>query len=426
MQLNKDQLVHVNSVTHAGKILVVATFSDGSLQYTVRQDGFEQSYLNAKPEQRIGWENWKPLPLPDDAIGDPSVAAREQATLTTKINGAPELLMRSVYQSKQLGAVVPVQLVSTQEYLYIFRQSVNNTLLVDRFIFDGMSNELKPKLEVRYRRSRQKYSAQSTFKRGTGGKGLDTLDFTDMSGAYFYEPTTELCLLKNVQDGRFAVAQVPTTEHDKYRWHIFIHRTDSATGRGQVEHVTLRSSDEGIFDLKDYTVFESGSAPRVIPGILRRTIDLTGQSVANGPAATLYDIQREATNPQTNETYLLRTETRLMLAIPTDLGVTALSFAIAGDGTLSQMSGTVSSRKTLRSEDQVVLLPLSTLDQIVARAAATPPPEGTITGMAEAAIEIDASGRVVVSSPQAGLLSDGDRVQLSGTTQYDLLFECSS
>ena len=69
MQLNKDQLVHINSIAHAGKIIVVATFSDGSLQYTVRQDGFEQSYRDAKPEQRIGWENWKLLPLPDDVSG---------------------------------------------------------------------------------------------------------------------------------------------------------------------------------------------------------------------------------------------------------------------------------------------------------------------------------------------------------------------
>lgn len=435
MQLNKDQLVHINSIAHAGKIIVVATFSDGSLQYTVRQDGFEPSYLHADPAQRSGWEGWRELPLPDDAIGDPSVSAREQATLSVPsvtpgaVAGASELLLRSRYQSKFLGAVVPVQLVSAQDYLYVFRQSTSQTLLVDRLIFDGLTNELKPKLEVRYRRSRQRYSAQSPAKRGTP-QSFDTLDFTDMSGGYFYEPTTELCLIKDVSEGRFAVVQVPTGEHDKFRWHFFVHRVDVASGRGQVELVSLRTSEEGLFDVSDYTLFErspSGAdSVRVIPGILRRTIAVDGGSIASGPAATLYDVQREATNTQTKESYLLRSETRLMLALPTEQGVTALSFAIAEDGTLSQISEARPSQRTLRSEERVVLLPLNTLDQVVPMAAALPPAEGTITGLAQGALEIDASGQVVVSSPQAASLKDGDLVQLSGTAEFDGQYSAAS
>lgn len=434
MQLNQDQLVHINSIAHAGKVIVVATFSDGSLQYTVRQDGFEQSYLAQKPEQRIGWEKWKVLPLPDDAVGDPSVTEREAATLRRvdpaagTPDGDSDRLLRSVYQSTQLGAVVPVQLVSTSEYLYVFRQSNRGTLLVDRFIFDGLSNELKPKLEVRYRRSRQKYNPQSPAKRGGGGlQTFDSLDFTDMSGAYFYEPTTELSLIHDVQDGRFAVVQVPTSEHDKFRWHFFFQRYDAASSRGLLEHLSLRTSEEGLFDLRDYT-FMAGAAstPHVVPGILWRTIDVGGQSVVNGPAAALYDVQREAYNSQTAETYLLRAETRLMLSIPTESLVTTLSFAVADDGTLSQLPGMLDHRQTLRGEEQTVLLPLDTLDSVVACAQATPPPECTITGMAQGAIDSDASGQVVVSSPQAALLSDGDEVRISGTMTYDGLYPVSA
>lgn len=44
--INKEQLLHINSIAHASKIIIIATCDDGSLHYTVRQDGSEQSCLN--------------------------------------------------------------------------------------------------------------------------------------------------------------------------------------------------------------------------------------------------------------------------------------------------------------------------------------------------------------------------------------------
>ncbi|MEA5527729.1 hypothetical protein [Nodularia spumigena] len=46
MYLTKDKLQHLNTVTHEGKIVVLATDADGVISYTVKQDGFEDSYLN--------------------------------------------------------------------------------------------------------------------------------------------------------------------------------------------------------------------------------------------------------------------------------------------------------------------------------------------------------------------------------------------
>ncbi|PSM30992.1 hypothetical protein BVG81_007690, partial [Haliangium sp. UPWRP_2] len=285
MLLNKDQIQHINSIAHAGKIIIIATCDDGSLHYTVRQDGFEQSCLNATGSLS-GWESWKMLPLPDDATGDPSVAEREQASLTlpkSSPNVAPEYVTRSRYQTRYRSAAFPVQLISTQEYLYVFRQSLDNTLLVDRFVLDGITNELKPKIEVRYRRSKQKYSSQGAMKRKASGiQNLDTLDFTDVAGNYFYEPSIELCFIKNLSEGRFAVVQVPTSEHDRYRWHLFAYQVDPVTQQGQLELVTVRTSEEGLFDVKDSTVFDPD--PRIVPGILRRTLDLSPARVINGPA----------------------------------------------------------------------------------------------------------------------------------------------
>ena len=63
MLLNKDQVQHVNSISHAGKVVIVATCDDGSLHHTVRQDGFEQSCLRRRQGPLLGWEGWKLLPL---------------------------------------------------------------------------------------------------------------------------------------------------------------------------------------------------------------------------------------------------------------------------------------------------------------------------------------------------------------------------
>lgn len=432
MLLHKDQVQHVSSIAHAGKIVVIATCDDRSLHYTVRQDGYEQSCLQAQGPL-TGWESWRPLLLPDDAVGDPSVTQREQASLGIP-KGAPaamtQQLMRSCYQSRYSSAAVPVQLVSTPEFLYVFRQSTERTLLVDRFVLDGISNELKPKIEVRYQRSKQKYSsARATGRKAGGIQSLDTLDFTDVAGNYFYEPSTELCFIKNVSEGRFAVLQVPTSEHGKYRWHIFLYQVDPATQGGLIELVSLRASEEGLFDVKDSMVFEAdprgGAAlvPRVVPGIIRRTLDLRPARVLNGPAATLYDIQKEVVNAQDKSSHLLRTESRVMLAVPTDQGITTLSFAIASDGTLSQISDAPGRQQVLRSDEHVVLLPINTLDDVVPLGAALPPPQGTVSGVMMGTEADQAKGHVIVSSPEAGSLAIGDVVALAGTPPYDGLYQ---
>src|SRR5262245_51749247 len=131
MLLQDDSIRHIHSVAHQGKVVVVATCNDGTLKYTIRQDGFEPSALNAPPDQRTGWEKWTLLPLPDDAAGDKSVTDLEAAKLTVPAaSGSSEYVLRSIYRSKALTAVAPVQLVSSGDHLYVFRQSTTGTLLL--------------------------------------------------------------------------------------------------------------------------------------------------------------------------------------------------------------------------------------------------------------------------------------------------------
>ncbi|MFM8443473.1 MAG: LamG-like jellyroll fold domain-containing protein [Methylococcus sp.] len=410
MYINANKIRHLNSVTHEGKVVVFATDADGLITYTVKQDGFEDSYLNAPPEQRTGWENWKTLEFPNEA-DDTSVIDKEAAELTYQ-QDPTRYILRSRYQTQDATAVAPVQLVSAEGHIYVFRQSKSNTLLVDRFVLDGMTNKLNRKLEVRFKRSRQKHTPTKDMKKGAGGLvNIDSVDFRDANGNFFYEPTTELCVVGNLYQGWFSVVRVPTIENDVFRWHIFAYDSQSR----KVELTTLRAADDGLFVAKDYTFFEESDAgllPCKIPGVIKRTLDLAGVTVTHGLSATRYDLQQEQ-ETQSGDKQLLRTATRLLLAVPTDQGTASLSFAIAGDGTLSEISETPS-KTILRSQQREVLLPLNTLDEIKAWSDRTPPPQGIITGLAEASAEDDAEDLVKISTEgKAAELANGDFVKIT-------------
>ncbi|MEQ9372846.1 MAG: LamG-like jellyroll fold domain-containing protein [Coleofasciculus chthonoplastes F3-SA18-01] len=419
MLLQKEKLQYLNSIAHEGKVVVFATDAEGQIHYTIKQDGFEDSYLNTPPDQRTGWEQWKLLEFPNESTDDASVVALETEEFTRQDNA---FLVRSRYQTQDEAAVAPVQLVSGVGHIYVFRQSKENTLLCDRFVLDGMTNELTRKLEVRFKRSRQKHKPTEDMRMGASGlQNVDSLDYRDTDNNFFYEPTTELKCINNLHNGWFSVVQVATNEHDKYRWHIFAY--NRATQKVQL--TTIRTSDEGLFDLKDYTVLEPISdtddtlVPRSIPGIIQRTLDINGVSVTHGLAVTKYDIQQEQetkAGPQ-----LMRMSSKVMLVIPTDKGTAALSFGIAGDGTLSQIDEQPQN-DVLRSTQRDVLLPLNTLEQIKAFGDTTPPEIGSITGFSVGTEADGAEDLVKITSPEAANLVSGDMVEIQNTNDYNGLY----
>ncbi|MGA8897311.1 MAG: LamG domain-containing protein [Planktothrix agardhii] len=420
MYLTQQNLQHINSITHEGKVLVFATDATGKISYTVKQDGFEDSYLNTPADQRTGWESWKTLEFADEA-DDQSVIEKEKAELTHQQNPS-QYLLKSLYKTENITAVAPVQAISALGHIYVFRQSKSNTLLVDRFILDGMTNKLNRKLEVRFKRSKQKHTPTKNMQQGSNGLvNIDTLDFRDANGNFFYEPTTELCLVNNLHKGWFSVVLVPTIENDVYRWHIFAYNSQTQ----KVELTTIRASEEGLFDVQDYTIFEESKdslVPRRIPGVIKRTLDINGVTVTNGLSATKYDLQ-QAQQTQSGEEQLLKTATRLMLAIPTDKGAAAFSFAIAGDGTLGEIDETPDS-KLIRSRQREVLLPLNTLDEIKAIGDKTPPPQGIISGFSAGTDAEDIEDLVKISTNgRASDLANYDLVKISGTSDYQGLYQ---
>ena len=423
MLLTKEKLQHINSISHEGKVVVFATDTQGNIHYTIKQDGFEDSYLNTPADQRTGWEDWQELEFPNEAEDDESVVEKETEALTDQ-NDSSNFLMRSRYRTENESAVAPVQVVSGMGHIYVFRQSKAdatetspNTLLVDRFVLDGMTNQLVRKLDVRFKRSRQKYKPiESMKKKADGGlSNIDSLDFRDANGEQFYEPTTELSLINNLHQGWFSVVLVPTNEHEVYRWHIFAYNSQNQ----KVELTTIRASDEGLFDVQDYTVLEqkpeakNALVPRSIPGIIQRTLNLNGVEVANGFSATKYDLQKEQ---QTKDgMQLLKDSSKIMLAIPTTQGnVAAISFAVAADGTLSQIDENPDSTNVIRSNNRDLLLPLNTLDEIKAIGDSTPPPQGKIT-----AVTRGDEDTVQIISPETANLNSGDVIRIKDTQSYN-------
>ena len=307
-------------------------------------------------------------------------------------------------------------------HIYVFRQSTDNTLLVDRFVLDGMTNKLNRKLEVRFKRSKQKHqpTTKNMNKGSNGLANIDSLDFRDANGNFFYEPTTELCAVNNLQKGGFSVVLVPTIENDVYRWHIFAYNSQTH----KVELTTIRASEEGLFDVKDYTIFEQSNdtlVPRQIPGVIKRPLEISGAVVTNGLSATKYDLQQEQKTPS-GEDQLIKTATKLLLAIPTDKGTAAFSFAIAGDGTLAEIDATPIST-IIRSQQREILLPLNTLDEIKAIGDRTPPPKGIITGFAEGTDAENIEDLVKISTDgNVAQLANGDLVKITGTNDYQGLY----
>lgn len=407
---SSNDFLHINAIAHEGKLVTFGTAADGRIWYTVKQDGYEGSYLSTPPESRTGWESWTELQLPDEQPDDASVVKKEEEELTYKETGASpkKFLLRSRYRTVDQTAVAPVQLVSGLGHLYVFRQSKTNTLLVDRFVLDGLTNKLTRKLEVRFKRSGMRYEPTGSQKKGE--KWLldtDSLDFRHISGREFYEPTTELCLVENLLNGEFAVVLLPTDEQDRHRWHIFAY--DSQLNK--VQAVTLLSSDDGLFEVRDDTRFEP--AFRVIPGVIRRILEYSNAAFARGLTATRYDIQKEQKTDDGPQ--LMRESVRVMVAFVTMEGSTAaLSFGVAPDGTLSPASQM--GDKLRRSVSREVSLSASSLDDI--RAVALNSVKGAIEEVARGE-----GGELTVKLSGSGVDAlDGKTIQVSDSKSYNQIY----
>lgn len=410
MRLMQPRKVHhVRMISHEGKLVVVGIRSDGVLVYTIRRDGFEDS---ADTDRILDtWENWQIVPLPKNAafIDDESVHAYERHNNTLQNadgsvamddTGEARYLTRSRYGSDKLHDVAPISLVSGMGLIHIFRQSRTSpqdtfkagpvSLLVDRFVLDGLQNRLVAKLDLRFRRSRQRHEPLSA---GAGSKlVVDSLDFRDANDTLFTEPSTELDFIN--ADNGFSVALAPAGEPDRFNWHFLTAENDSDDS--SLTLTLVRADDSGGFDLTDR---ETQLA------IERRMFRLLGNKIYGVPALTRFDKQAERLTAS-GERQWLRVSTSLMIAVPVssstavvggesddDRAVATVQLPLRSDGFPAAVEQQNVSSKRLRGTETTVAMPPDTL--LRARAVATTEVRGSVAAFArtdDGAIEIVAHG----------------------------------
>lgn len=397
-------LNHINSITHDGKVIVFATADDGTVYYTVRADGFERKRSGDQLEH---WGAWQALPLPNEET-DPSVVTFEEANFADS-QGNP--ILRSRYQTRDAGERVlagPVRLISGLGYLYVFRVSAEGHLWMDRFVLDGMNNQLIRKLEVRYKRSRQKY-APLEAPSGRNNVRFDSLDFRDADGGPFFEPTIELNLQIKISYGWFSVVLLPTDKQEEHRWHFFFYHENNG-----LVNASVRASSEGLFDLRD----RPGQYGLELRHFQLQSADNTPLAISGAPVAARYDKQEERAN-QVGETNLVRTDTRVMLVVPTNRGAAALDFAVTADGRLSHLSANPESLEPvlLRGTERTLQLPPDTLERIQAFRGERAPATGRILGM-----EKTEDGRIRLLTGLGDPPPKAEQIRIKNTQSYDGLY----
>ncbi|HSG38935.1 MAG TPA: hypothetical protein VLE27_04790, partial [Thermoanaerobaculia bacterium] len=181
---------------------------------------------------------------------------------------------------------VPFQAVSDQQHIYLYQQSSRKTLLVNRFLLVGSPRKsgsasgnvpagtfrLEPAWEVRFQRS---------GKRDVSGGPKDTTAFTDPLGDPFVEPTLELPMVRNLEDGRFTVLILPTQKVDETRWQIFSYNTATK----KIDAFSFRRTGDGLFDVSDRT-----AGTFLAPD---QSISLKDAEIRSVPSALLYMKQEQ-------------------------------------------------------------------------------------------------------------------------------------
>ncbi|MER8100991.1 LamG domain-containing protein [Kitasatospora sp. NPDC094016] len=127
-------------------------------------------------------------------------------------------------------------------------------LLCDRFVLAG--GELRPVVEVRYRRSRHRTRPDSA---------KDGLGIKDMNGVPFHEPTLELGFAGRPEAGRFAVLLVPTGIAGTSRWQLFVHNAQSRS----IEAINVEQGEDGLFHTQGSRLWTSPD-PQYRDSVLER------------------------------------------------------------------------------------------------------------------------------------------------------------
>lgn len=304
MLLTDGTYKYATAVSHQGVVIAFAArTSAASLQPVI---GYSVLVADAQAQGSDGWTDFTQLTFPTEL----RPVGMRLITLDMGSGGVPV-------------SDAPFQILSDGLHVHVFRQSAAQTLLVDRFVFDALKQTLVNTTEVRYRRSRSPDLPESP---------RDTFGPTDMMGATFVEPTTELTMIGSLSNGCFNAALLPTSLPSVNRWQIFAYNSADQT----LDSYSLLQSSDGLFDVSD--AIDSSTDPVTVPPNARFTLSSGGTALAlqSAPATVLYARQEQLIDAN-GQPLLFKTDIRLMLAIGCGAGNFAiLDSAIGQDGRITQ------------------------------------------------------------------------------------------
>jgi hypothetical protein len=238
------------------------------------------------------------------------------------------------YKIPQLeDAGLPIRAKASADYLYLFRQAVEGSLLVNRFRLVRKSGTksgdvtyvLEPAWEVRFQRS---------GKPDTPADAKDVLNYLSPDNEPFLEPTLELFMLKGGTEADFDVEFLPASSGG-LSCQIF--EVDHA--RNEVDLYNIPLDANGLFL---FTGKEFDGNNRILPDATFSITDNDEKpfTLRGAPSATYYQKQERVRDASSNS-YLVKRTGRLMLALnaspPAEQNNTLVTvdFSVAVDGTLA-------------------------------------------------------------------------------------------
>ena len=302
-------------VRHQGIVMVFALMkNDGTIYYRS---------LNPRPDVPNDDDNWSGL----KKMEFPTLLRPVGMSLATR-----ELTIAPKHE------LAPFRVLSDGRHVYIFRQSENKTLLVDRYVFDQSSLTLKQNYEARFQRSRKKDIP-------SGKK--DSLGYEDMENKPFPEPTLEIDLTRKISYGNFAILLLPTDAPGQTRW-VLLAGNDTEE---QLDLFYVKRASDGLFDLEEM-----------------EEINLTLETQDGQNRLQIQDLdaityaQQEQVKDENGRSRKIKRSMRMMLAarvqrglksigsvpaVPIQFPMLVLDFAVTKNGKLTQ----VPDENTLRIPD---------------------------------------------------------------------------
>jgi len=232
-------------------------------------------------------------------------------------------------------AGLPVRAKASGDYLYLFRQSKEGSLLVNRFRLvrksDVKSGEtsfaLEPAWEVRFQRS---------GKPDTPADPKDVLNYLSSDKEPFLEPTVELFMLKAGSKSDFDVEFLPAGSGG-LACQIFV--ADQTANTVNLYNLPLDANGDLLFTGKSFN-----GDNQILPDSSFTIADKTSAGFTlNGAPSAAYYQKQERVLGASSDSYFVKRTGRLMLAMngsppsggPADNTLVTVDFSVAVDGTLA-------------------------------------------------------------------------------------------